>query len=1041
MKIYKTMENGVRIAEYDESMAKAIADMWNQSGDSWGGDSGVRTADQIASDFAGGSYFNIFVALFGDEAVGLCTLDRYYKDADTAYVHVLNVRPDYHGQKVGKELVLACVERTMQLGYPRLDIHTWAGNTKAVPLYKKCGFLWEDRADTTHLSNYIPTVLSTELFAGFFADADWYADSVKKIEIKPDGEKINKFEVAGYRWQKNGKKLAVGFEKTGRRIRYAETDDYKIEFIAESHELAFGLQYGCAFAVENKSGRGIDIKIAGKSDKGIKFEYNAKQTVESAAEFKGEFYVEPIAEEIDIWRMHPCVLADVYINGKHAEFGLGIEPKFPLDVKFVEKRHKIAKPGMIEEVYINVKNAFSKKASVKFHIPKNGMTRFIDESFEIETNPSEIAMISTKAEILGCGYEKLDVNYDITFEDGGSVNFTKPLHLINQGFDSVFDYETDNERCAVNGLWIFTLYKQNNHCSFYKEAGQGQAQFPVPKLGKPYSDEFNIAKAAAVRVCTRGATSVFEADFESAEFKGATLTQISEFSSSGTISHRHKITNNSNKAMRLYLQHGLWSSVGRRAVFSGGGEIHEISDNSDYGFSDMRFGKIGENWVFDNSENNKSGIFWDKEYSPEAKWGGDLYFEHDTGELAPGEVFETKPVVYMSGIFGNFREFRNYALGINEETDQYTAKSLDIGINGKNPFLASDAGMIKAAVKNSRFKIYSGNIKFSSPDNLFEETVLTNPEKQSVEDNVFELAAKQKTPGVYPVEIDFDFQSWRKTQKRALLVFDKAAKITAEQKDGTYAIQNGNFGYKVTPAYFAAAHSMKYGENEWLFSKYPNHLPYAWWNPFIGGIHANIWQMNANLALREKTSAEFAEIEDNFGTKWSGIKTAVSIDEFADHKGLACEQYFLTLPGLPVLCYFVRFVNNTGGYKHIGYDMNAYISGKENLGDIYAKITRDNGEYDLKMGDDAWNDADNFARISYEGKSRRAEKLYVYSDSGRNNGGLGVASDINQCGIWANANANMKNGESAALRPVFFILAEKELTAGHLADLDRVKFF
>ena len=31
MKIYKTMENGVRIAEYDESMAESLADIWNQS--------------------------------------------------------------------------------------------------------------------------------------------------------------------------------------------------------------------------------------------------------------------------------------------------------------------------------------------------------------------------------------------------------------------------------------------------------------------------------------------------------------------------------------------------------------------------------------------------------------------------------------------------------------------------------------------------------------------------------------------------------------------------------------------------------------------------------------------------------------------------------------------------------------------------------------------------------------------------------------------------------------------------------------------------
>ncbi|MCL2158370.1 MAG: GNAT family N-acetyltransferase [Oscillospiraceae bacterium] len=1056
MIIYKTMENGVQIVEYEKSLAQAVADMWNQSGDSWGGDSSVRTAEQIESDFSKGSYFNIFVALKGGEAVGLCTFDRYYKDQNTAYVHVLNVRPDYHGQKVGKELVLACVNRTIELGYPRVDIHTWPGNTKAVPLYKKCGFLWEDRADTTHLSNYIPTVLSTELFADFFKTADWYENSTRKIEIKPDGQKQNKFEFYGYSWQKDGQNLCVGFEKTGRRMRYVETDDYKIEFIAENHELAFGLNYSCTFKIENKSGKDLNVAISGKNDAGIKFDFNAEKLIVGRddpgapllrtpgaphiCELNAKFYVEPITEEIDIWRMHPCVLADVYINGKHAEFGLGIEPKFPLAVNFIEKRHAIAKPGMIEDVYINLKSALSKKATVKFAIPENTTTRFIDDDFEIAIDPGETTSVAAAAEILCCGYEKLDINYCILLEDGGEVNFTRPLHLINHGFDSVFSYETDGEYCAVNGLWKFSLYKNNNHASFYSVAKNGQAQFPVPKLGKPYSDELNLIKPSDVRIYNRDNVTIFEADYKSESFVGAVLTKTSEFGASGVISQRHKVTNISDKPTpSLYLSEGFWSSVGRRAVFMCEGEIHEIADNTAYGFSDTHSGKIEENWIFDNTENNKSGVYWDRSYKPDAKWGEDLYFEHEIGELLPGAVFETKPVVYMSGIFINFREFRNYVLAQNEEISPHTISPLEICVNDHNPIIASDAKKIETTIKNNRLTIYGGDIKISSPDGLFSEAVQTNPEKENTKSNIFDLSIHNTTPGIYPFEIDFDFLQWKKTHNRTLFVYDAAAKISFEKKDGTYTIQNDKLCYKLSPEYFASVYSMKYGENEWLFSKYPNHEPYAWWNPFIGGINMNIWQMSANLLLREKTTAEFVSIQDNFGTNWSGIKATTSICEFADHKGLSYEQYYLTLPGVPVLCYFVRFKNLTGGYKHIGYDMNAFISGKENLGDIYARTTSEKEEYNLKMGD-AWAESDGLVRISHENASKRSEKLYVYTDTLRNNGGLGVASDINQCSVWANANTNLKSGESSALRPVFFVLSEKELTRQSLVDLERVKF-
>ena len=166
----------------------------------------------------------------------------------------------------------------------------------------------------------------------------------------------------------------------------------------------------------------------------------------------------------------------------------------------------------------------------------------------------------------------------------------------------------------------------------------------------------------------------------------------------------------------------------------------------------------------------------------------------------------------------------------------------------------------------------------------------------------------------------------------------------------------------------------------------------------------------------------------------------MSINEFAEHKGLIYEQFYLTRQGLPVLCCFVKFINNTGGYKDIGYDMQTFISGKENLTDIHAKTKAwDKDEYKYRMGD-VWADSDRFVRISYEGKSARDEKLYVFNDSGRNNGGLGISSDINSCSVWTNAGTNLLNNTDRTMRPVFFMLTEKELTPDSVKDLDRITF-
>lgn len=164
-------------------------------------------------------------------------------------------------------LVLNAVRKTIELGWPRLDLFTWPGNTKAVPLYKKCGFFWEKRDDTTHLMNFIPTVLKTEAISEFFETADWYEDSIRSIEIKPDGRQENKFDYFEYSWEKDGRKLKVEFERTGRGMRLIETDDYLVSATVQDHELIFGRDYKVVYEIVNKSGKPLNVAIRGKEGK------------------------------------------------------------------------------------------------------------------------------------------------------------------------------------------------------------------------------------------------------------------------------------------------------------------------------------------------------------------------------------------------------------------------------------------------------------------------------------------------------------------------------------------------------------------------------------------------------------------------------------------------------------------------------------------------------------------------------------------------------------------------------------------------------
>jgi len=1039
MKIYKTLPDGIDIVEYEDSLAQALADMWNKSGEGWGGsfDSGVFTAERMITKKESGAFFNVYVAMRAGEALGYCSLDRYYKDEDTAYVHLLNVRPDWHGKKIGKELVLMCVNETIARGMPRIDIHTWPGNTKAVPLYKKCGFFWEDRADTTHLSNYIPTVLSTEMVKDFFISADWFADSTRKIDIVPDGVKINKFELYDYEWEKDGASLRVGFEKTGRRIYLIETDDYRIEMTAKHHELAFGLSYPCQFTVKNKSGKELNISVNAKNDAVITFDGSWNAAVTNEIVFDGEFFINAIMEPQDDMRMHPCVLADVCVNGKTAEFGLGIEPRFPVSIS-LGRRQQVVKTGTTEQVYINIKNGLSSDATAKFTIPSNPVLEFEKADYEIKLTDGKDTSIAAKAKLTEYGYSGIPVTCELTMDNGDVINITSPLHIVNQGINGSFGFELDDHHCAANGLWRLKMSKKDNDVWFNRVVSSGSIGFQIPQLGKPYDDEFNLTKPSDIRVSSDGAFIRFEADFTSIKFAGAVLTEIYEFDAAGTLKCRHRVKNTGSVNLDLSVKTSFWSNVGRRAIFPYDGAIHEVADKMNYGFDTVDLDKIDENWVFDNSENFPSGVYWPPQYKVYAKWGDLFTFEIPTGELSPGEAFESEAFVYMCDVFKNFNDFRNYVLDLNEEQAPFTRNHLEFLVNNNNPVVST--GSLDLKLRNNRMNIRGGTVTVSSPDGIFNSETRTNPDDELYPENAFNVSVAPGSTGIGFADLSFLLYGYEVEERRALLISDDSA-VETHIHDSVLSVKNGKLQFKVDPANSDAVYSLQYGENEWFFSKYPAIEPYSWWNPFIGGLKTNLSKFGNSLVLREKITAVFVTETDNFGNTWSGIRADIDVEKFDLYKGMKYSQYYLTLPGVPVMCHFTRLENNTGRYFDAELFSLLLLSGDEGLSEMRTELKEGNLECKIHPGgvEDTVR-YDRLVKIYREGENPRPEKLYVFKDAARDNDKQNFEYDLNYACCEILIKRSIPDGGTRTTVPLFCILTEKDLTEESLDDLRRISF-
>nr|MBP7174828.1 GNAT family N-acetyltransferase [Thermoclostridium sp.] len=498
----------IRIVQYEPSLAERVAEMWNKSADGWNGMNTAKTADAIIREHNNSHHLNVYIAInAGDEVVGYCSLDRYTQDEGALYINLLNVRSDYHGRKVGKMLVLECVNRTVELGWPRLDLNTWPGNTKAVPLYKKCGFFWEKRDDTTHLMNYIPTVLKTEALKDFFQDAHWYEDSQRTIEVKPDGRRENGFDFFEYSWEHSGKRLRVEFERTGRGMRLIETDDYLISAEVEQHELVFGRDYEITWHLFNKSGKPLKVELRGKSDKNITFEMQQTVVVTSDTTLKGFFHPGAVTKEQSPGRTHPCIVTELLINGRKAIFKTGILPAYPASIVLHVPGHQCYL-DKTSTLILDLENKFRENATFDFTMPLEKWIQFPEPKHSITLAPEQ--RVTVEIPYILHQYSFLSESLAVTarLPDGTTVPFQKELCKAFRGRDGIL-WGQGEEFCEIfNGPFMVHLNKRENSMWAGRIYSDRRNPFwGFPKIGHPFSSELSDKKADRVE-CSRDGDAI-----------------------------------------------------------------------------------------------------------------------------------------------------------------------------------------------------------------------------------------------------------------------------------------------------------------------------------------------------------------------------------------------------------------------------------------------------------------------------------------------------------------------------------------------------
>lgn len=396
-----TDELDIEIHEgYQEQLASSIAAMYNSWDELWPGGftRGVPyTADEVHRMLGNMRATAILLAMDRrtHKPVGFVSLMPHWRDADAAYIATLGVSPEALNKRVGKRLLLRSLEIASKNGYRRVDLHTWAGNLRAVPLYKKIGMMWNPEAEGVLMQDFIPEIIAHALCIPFFqrhgGPAAWYNLQQRELEQAPDDVQERGMMVFIYRFAAANDSLRVIVDRYARSItgveRVIDGNHLRIQGRVDEHLTLCGFPATYILEVENATTDKVVLKVSLEGFPSLHFDGQANQDLAFAPGQTGTMIVPfHLDESAPLFRRDvkcPAIVAHVKIGGQDATLrtGLKIESAAEIDTRFGSCT---IVPGGTAQLPITVVS--------KARIPLHGKLRFDPPEALLKVSPMEAAV-------------------------------------------------------------------------------------------------------------------------------------------------------------------------------------------------------------------------------------------------------------------------------------------------------------------------------------------------------------------------------------------------------------------------------------------------------------------------------------------------------------------------------------------------------------------------------------------------------------------------------------------------------------------------
>ncbi len=947
------------------------------------------TAERVLKDWKKQNNLRVIVAYKDDMIVGHCNIVQGELDPEAAYVGLLGANPAYQGQGYGKAMLIEAAETAAKTGKRRIDLHTWAGNLKAMPLYKRVGYNWVPGTRVL-MESHIPGILSCEMFAEFFSRYYWYDAYKREIHQEVDDVVVGVLGVFKYSFEgENDDSLEVTIDREAKGIcgfkLALDGRELRVDIRPRSHHGYIGIgETPVELVISNRSDENLPYTVQVVPTEGFSVDIHDKTsgnvTVGDEATLKAIYSIGTEAEPLDR-DTNPDEKAKT-----QAEWILGIgEKSVHMFNGLISKEavtvssgpyHPSISPGESAKFVISLHNNSEQavKGVAAFTSPDEHKLSMSEHSFSLSPNETievhlEFSTTSEDANTI------VPVEISVSVEEEGHLALLakKLLDIPVIGPAGALAYRSLNEELVLETEMLRVTMARNPPMMIKRIENKitcksERVWWFLPMPGYPFPGEGGewTNKKFDVQVRNLQDRAEIQLEADSIDRPGLRMTVIYRvYPGREYLEAVVRFTNvGTTRQTNLGLMLGLWMDYhGAQLFVPVNGSIHSLDSVEWTG--DRQLPKspkyYHESWAAKQDYDGITilGAIWDPEFldevTPTRRWSM-IRTEYRLPDLEVGQSIEKTPlrIVVSQGGWENVRRLWAQLYGKSAELKGHVELRSDLEVElvpeSTNTRQRNGAPILVDRAKKTKMEF---RVRVIHEDAINSDIMLRMPEgllangKRNLEFNVKALSIN--SPFTVPVaitvdddkewlrrngEVELKFQSRVARIPFTALVYDSKAPIkrdtTTEQNLVLHSLTLGEYEMAVSPDYCANLVRLgKTGKPSVFYDTFPEAKPFMWSDQHYSGVSPMIagWTIWDWESALPKEKWLLSEVTQG---PWIGYELRTVAKHAPKVKGIEFTVRHMMLPGAPIVHSEISATNRSGQWRKVwlGFRGISRIGGK-----------------------------------------------------------------------------------------------------------------